>query len=62
MTSRRAPGPATPTFGWKRSGATAAHAATDEDLEIGERHAAALLLPDRAKREDRIERVVAVHS
>jgi hypothetical protein len=33
----------------------------DQDLEIGEGHAAALLFPDRAKREDRFEGVVAIH-
>lgn len=55
------PGPATPPLGWKRGGTATAHAPTNEDLEIGECHATALLRPDRAKREDRVERIVAVH-
>ena len=62
VTRRRTPRSATPPFGWKRGGPATAHAASDQDLEIGERHAAALLFPDRAKREDRVKRVVAVHS
>src|SRR5947207_11005467 len=62
VTRRRAPGSTAPAFGRKRRRSASANAAVDEDLEIGERHAAALLFPDRAKREDRVERVVAVHA
>ena len=61
VTGCRAPGAATPAFRRKSRGAATAHAAMDEDLEIGERDAASLLFPDRAKGEDRVERAVAVH-
>ena len=61
VASRRAPGPTTPALGWKGSGPATPHAATDQDLEVSERHASALLLPDRAKREDRIEGGVRIH-
>ena len=62
MTCRRAPGSTTPPFGWKGRRPATAHTATHQDLEIRERHATALLLPDRAKREDRVKRVVGVHA
>jgi len=62
MTSRRAPRSTTPPFRRERGGPAAAYAATDQDFEIGERHVTALLGPDRAKRKDRVERVIAVHT
>lgn len=61
VASRRAPRSTAPPFGRKRRGPATAYAATDQDLEIGEGHAAALLVPDRAKGEDGVERAVAVH-
>jgi len=62
MPSRRAPGAATPTLGRQGRGTATAHAPPNEDLEIGKRDAPALLFPDRAKREDRVERGIAVHA
>lgn len=62
VASRGAPWSTTPAFGRKRRGAATAYAATHQDLEIGEGHAASLLLPDRAEGEDRVERVIAVHT
>ena len=59
--SRDEPWSTTPALGRQRRGATTAHAPADKDLEIGECHAPALLLPDRAKREDRVEGVVGIH-
>src|SRR2546423_907704 len=61
VTSGRAPASAPPPLRWERRCPASSHAATNEYLEIRERHAAALLFPDRAKREDRVERVVSVH-
>lgn len=62
MPSRRTPGPATPALRRQGRGTATPHAPANEDLEIGKRDAPALLFPDRAKREDRVERVVAVHA
>src|SRR2546423_6177585 len=62
VTSGRAPASAPPPLRWERRCPASSHAATNEHLEIRERHAAALLFPDRAKREDRVERVVSVHA
>jgi len=61
MPSRRAPKAAPPTLRWQGRGPATAHAPANEDLEIGESHAPALLFPDRAKSEDRVEGVVGVH-
>src|SRR5207245_10826630 len=62
VTSRRTPGSAAPPFRRKRRRAAAAHAATYQDLEVGGRHPAALLRPDGAEREDRLERRVGVRT
>src|SRR5436309_1345726 len=61
VTGRRAPGSTTPTLRRKRRRPATPDAASHQDLEVSERYAAALLLPDRAEREDRIERRIGVH-
>ena len=62
VTRRRAPGSTAPPLRWKGRGPATPDATTHKDLEVSERYSAALLPPDRAEREDRIERSVAIHA
>ena len=54
MTGRRAPRSTAPALRRQGRRTATAHATSHQDLEIGERHASTLLLPDGAEREDRI--------
>src|SRR2546425_3911228 len=59
---QRSPGTDAPAFRGEGRAPATADAAANLDLEIGERDAAELRLPDGTKREDRVERRVAVHT
>ena len=58
---RRAPRSTAPSLGRKGSSPTTPDTAADQNLEVSERHASTLLVPDRAEREDRVESGVCIH-
>jgi len=50
-----------PALGCERRVTAAAHAAAQDEIEVREGDATALPRPDRPERDDRVERLVAVH-
>src|SRR5438552_12900092 len=50
-----------PSLGRKVRSPTALETPAHQDLEVSKRHASALLFPDRAEREDRVEGGVGIH-